>query len=232
MGIGGVIVPLQNSVIAKIRNLAPNGANRWTDSFIRSMVHFADMMLCEQAEINWARSDISLTASATYFAVPVSAIWVGAVLYSEDGTTYNDGVLWPVTINELDQTNPTWKDTIGTKPTHYFLLSTPGTSGSRIGIYPKMSAATSQKIRIVCLACRPDNNLLMFATSVPENIEDIYYVPMVMAMLYGGFDTNTANHYLDRAMNGINIIRGMYANRRDDVFSNDSPMSAMGGQLA
>lgn len=223
---------MQASVIAKIRNLAPSAANRWTDTFIRSMAHVADLILCEQAEVNWSTHNIALSADAIYFALPSNAIWVSAVLYSEDGTTFNDGVLWPVTINELDQTDPTWPDTSGTRPTHYFILSTPGGEGARIAIYPHMSTVTTEKIRLVYLACRPVNNLTMAALTVPEKIEDIYYVPMTLALMYGAFDTDMAQHYYGRAMQGINLVRGMYANRYDDVFHQDRPASTMGGQLA
>lgn len=232
MGIGGATTLLVGSVTAKIRNLMPNATYRWTDSFIRSMIHVADLILCEQAGVMWSHKDITLTASATYFAVPTDVVWVGAVSYSTDGTTFNDGVLWPTTFNELDQLDPDWADTTGTKPTHYFLLSTPGTDGARIAIYPKMTSVTAHKIRLHGLLCLPDNNLSFAALTRPEKIEDIYYVPMVLALLYGSFDPDLAKHYWGRAMGAIPVVRSEYNDHRDDAFFMGRPESPAGGQFA
>lgn len=230
MGIGGSISLLQGSVTSKVRGLAPNATNRWTDAFILSMIYVADLILCEQAEVNWATKDIALTNDANYFSIPKDAVWIGAVLFSEDGTTFNDGVLWPTTMNELDQCDEKWKDTGGTKPTHYLLLSTPGTPGGAIVIYPHMNTVTSQAIRIVYLACRSSSE--MSSIVYPEKIEDIYYVPMTLSLMYGGFDSKMAIHYYIRAMNGIKIAKSLYGNRKDDVFHQSRPASPMGGQLA
>lgn len=220
------------SVTAKVRNTLPNAGSRWTDSFIRSMIHVADLILREQAEIDWGTTDITLTQDGIYFALPTGCIWVGAVVYSNDGTNFDDGVLWPVTINELDVLDPTWPDTSGTKPTHYFMLSTPGMDSTRIAIYPKMSAVTGEKIRVSYLRAYVDNSLAIDSLTVPNFLEDSFYVPMVLSLLNGSLNPDAALHYWEKAQGGLAVIRARYGSRTDDVFHMDRPASPAGGQLA
>jgi len=190
---------LVDSVLVKIRDIFPGSSSRWDDTFTKKLIHLADCSIRSKIGSLFAYTDISLLADATYYALPTATVQVLGLLYSEDGTNFDDGVLRSTTYDRLDLVDPTWKDTRGERPSHYWLLSTPGVPGySKFGIYPSLSGPSVEKVRVHFVACLPDNNATFLAQAEPQSaewVEDAVYVPFVAAMMLGGYEQKMALHY-------------------------------------
>lgn len=208
---------LVSNVIAKVRLEYPDSASRWSDTFLQKLVHAADCAIREEAEIDWSQTDITLLDGAIYYALPEAAIYVDKVLMGLDGSTFDDGYLETTYYDRLDSLSPTWQDDGGTQPRHYWLLSTPGVPGfSKIGVYPKINSVTSEKIRVIYLACKPNNDAAFgtVASDPNEWIEDMAYVPYVLCHLYAELDPKLSQEYWAMFRSSLPKIRARVQRRQ------------------
>lgn len=222
---------LLSTVTAKIRNRVPESSDRWSDSVVYSHILLADMIARENCDLSWATTDIPLVAGALYYDLPTTTIGVGAVLFSSDGTNFNKYELAPADIADLDYLDYRWRDTTRDRPTHYVLLGAPGTASSRIMLWPKLSAPTTETVRVKYLNAIVNMSLSLTSASVAGHIEDIVYVPLTLGLLYGTAEPETADAYLREAFAGMAAVRGRQHPALDPAGFDYAPgLSRMGGQ--
>ncbi|MFA7209676.1 MAG: hypothetical protein WC120_05380 [Parcubacteria group bacterium] len=222
-----------SEVTAKIRNLVPESSGRWSDAALAALIHQAEMMVGEQCDSDWTTTEISLVAGALYYPLPVSMIGVGSVVLGVNGTDFIDDVLFPCTIADLDAADVDWRDTGGTYPTHYCLMGAPGSESSRILLWPKMETVTAEKVQITHLFSYTAVNLSLVARSMPAEVQDSVYVPLVMGMMYATIDQQRANLYFRSAFEAMPSVRSRFVS----PYSGGTPgytdptTSRVGGQL-
>ena len=226
---------LVSSVTEKVRNLAPDRTNRWDDAFIRKLVHAADCAIKEEAGSSWGSTDIALLDNVAYYTLPTNVVAVGKVEFSLDGTTFDDGLLKPITYKTLDEDlSRTWRDDRGTQPHHYLLLSTPGIHNySKILIWRPVSSVTSETIRVHFTQCYPHNTSDFSDQTVPEEVEDLAYVPYVLALLYAPEDHDQFKDYWFESLDGILRVRTKYGSQYGEGLGpmKDSGPALSQGQL-
>ena len=181
-------VGLVSATIAKVRSMFPESASAWTDTTVQSAIYMADLLVKERAESTWVTRDITLIEDALYYDLPEEAIWLGSVSFSLDGSTFKDGSVLPTTMADMDEEIPDWEQTIGSKPTRYILLSAPGIIGySKIILWPAMSAASGQKVRIEFIGCY-QKNISFTAQTCDQWVVDDIYGPLTASMLIASRD--------------------------------------------
>lgn len=185
-------VGLVASTIAKIRSMYPESADAWSDAIITNAIYMVDLLTKERAESMWDSYDITLQENGLYYDLPERIIWMGAVSFGIDGSTFKDGMLTRSTLADMDEKKIDWENQKGSKPTEYVLLSTPGIRDySKIILWPAMSSVTAQKVRLEYIACY--NQDLSFLSQQCDQwvVEDIY-APMVAALLAASRDVDRA----------------------------------------
>jgi hypothetical protein len=222
-----------SEVTAKIRNLVPGSSSRWSDAALTVLIHQAEMIVGEQCESDWTTTDITLVAGALYYPLPSSMVGIGAVVLGINGTDFIDDVLFPCTIADLDLADREWRDTGGTYPTHYALLGAPGGDSSRILLWPKMATVTTEKVRITHLFSYTAVNLSLTSRSMPSDIQDAVYVPLVLGMMYATIDQQRANLYFRSAFEAMPSARAAFISRYSGgiTANTDFGVSRVGGQL-
>ena len=204
----GLILP---EVTEKIRRLLPGTENRWSDEYLYKLVHMADCAIKERGETLWASEEIDLYADTIYYALPTDVIHVRSVQFAIDGSSYEHW-LDKKTFRDLDERSLTWSKDRTTIPELYVLMSAPGTSAySKICIYPGLSAASSQKIRVNHLSCYPDYGAAAVASTAPEWVHVQVYVPHVMALLYATSQPALAIEFWAEYMRNIRRVKATYA---------------------
>lgn len=201
---------LVSEITAKIRNLVPESSGRWSDSALAVLIHQAEMMVGEQCDSDWTTTDITLVAGSLYYPLSANTIGVGAVVFSANGTDFIDEVLFPCTIADLDKADRLWRDTGGTRPTHYALLGAPGAESSRILLWPKLATVTTEKVRVTHLFSYTSVNLSLVARVVSSEVQDAVYIPLVMGLMYAPLDQQRANFYFRSAFEAIPAVRSRF----------------------
>lgn len=196
-------VSLVSATIAKVRSMFPESAAAWSDATVQSVIYMADLLVKERAESTWMTATITLQQDGLYYDLPETVIWLGAVSFGRDGSTFKDGTLVAATMAEMDATVLDWENTKSTKPTRYILLSTPGIVGySKIILWPAMSSATVEKVKLEFIGCYAKN--LSFAAQTCEQwVVDDIYGPLVSSMLIASRDQNQAAYLRDNALGEI-----------------------------
>ena len=140
---------LISKVTERVRTYYRYGSARYDDTHVQKMVHAADCAIREHAEFTYATEDITLQAGTIYYALPSDVIKVCSVLYSSDGTTFDDGVLKPFVLSDLDATYRLWTTNTGGTPEHYSVLGTPGIDSCYLMAWMPMSSTSGEKVRVV-----------------------------------------------------------------------------------
>lgn len=203
----GLIV---SQVTEKVRDYAPDTSSAWSDTYVRKMVHLADLAIREEAETRWTREEISLQSGTLYYSLGNPAIAVRSVEFSLDGSDYNY-VLWPISYDELDRLDYRWADDTGVRPSRYLLLSAPGAEGySRIMIWRPVASVTNETLRVIYTSCYPQNNLSFVQAAAPEWVQDAVYVPYTLGLLYAASDPQRAAAYMQEYQDGLSAVRERY----------------------
>lgn len=206
---------LLTGVTDRVKRLVPNYGSRWTDALIQSVVHLADAAVREEAETVWKSHDITLNGGALWYSLPNDVVTVESVMYSIDGTDF-DKPLYPAAFAELDRMSYSWNDDTGISPTYYSLWCAPGTSDySRIMIWPAVSAATAEKIRVNYLGAYSDEGALA-AVDVPDWVQDRVYVPFVLGVLLRLEDPDRAEDHMAEFYGRLPEVYAAYRVRRSD----------------
>ena len=196
-------VSLVNATIAKVRSMFPESAAAWSPATVQSVIYMADLLVKERAESTWMTATITLQQDGLYYDLPEYVIWLGAVSFGRDGSTFKDGTLVATTMAEMDATVIDWENTKATKPTRYILLSTPGIINySKIILWPAMSAVSAEKVRLEFIGCYA-KNLSFVAQMCEQWVVDDIYGPLVASMLIASRDQNQAAYLRDRALGEI-----------------------------
>ena len=198
-----------SEVLAKVRNLAPDTSARWSDAYIRKLIHLADMAIKEEGETQWASQEIDLQDGASYYTLNDTGVSIRSVEFASDGSNY-DRYLHPTTLWRLDKLSLTWADDTSTEPEYYCVFSTPGEPNAKIMIYRYIASTSGEKIRVNYVACVPDNDVSMVAVTAPEWVQDAVYVPYVMSLLYSPADINVALNYWLAYQAGIGRVKERY----------------------
>jgi hypothetical protein len=222
-----------SEVTAKIRSLVPGSSSRWSDTALAVLIHQAEMMVGEQCSSDWTTTDIALVAGSLYYPLPTTAIGVGAVTLGVNGTDFIDEVLFPCTVADLDLSDRDWRDTTGTRPTHYALLGAPGSESSRIMLWPKLAAVTTEKVRVSHLFSYVYRDLSLVSRTMPHEVQDAVYVPLVLGIMYATIDQQRANLYFRTAFEAMSAVRAGFTGPYSGGLSPDinEGTSRIGGQL-
>lgn len=193
-------VLLVNSTIAKIRSMYPESVSAWPDATLQNAVYMADLLVKERAESMWRTGTIPLVANGLYYALPETCIWLGAVSFGRDGSTFKNGTLSPTTLADLDEHIPDWENYQSSKPTHYVLLSAPGIKEySKIILWPAMSSANGEAVQIEYIGCHNKDALFWGQASDQWVVDDIY-APIVAAFMVSGRDPQRAADLFSEGM--------------------------------
>ena len=169
-----------------------------------------------------------------HYNLPTNMVAIDTVLYSTDGTTFDDGELEPSTIHDFHNDHYKWSELRGVEPGYYALLGCPGASGSKIVVYPALSTVTSNAIRVRYLRCRAEAGTNFLADTAQGWVEDEVYIPHVMAQLHAQRDKRLFRRYWAEYLINVNKLRGAsrsrYGETKDSIGAfGDYPAS--GGQL-
>lgn len=199
-----------DEVLTKVRLRVPDVANRWSDSDIQKAIHLADLAVKEEGETSWTSQEISLTDDTMYYDLSTSAVAVSAVEFATDGSDY-DYMLRPITYSELDKISHKWQTLTGSIPSHYLLLSAPGTEGyGKIMIWRPIASVSSETIRVWYAQCIPTFGVSMAAATAPAWVQDAVYVPYTLSVLTAKYDPRRAAGFMNAYDEGIAQIRKRY----------------------
>jgi hypothetical protein len=202
---------LLTGVEDKVRRLLPNGGDRFTDTRLADYIRLADCAIRENAEIEWASTELDLVAGALYYPLPTDVIEVRSVEFSRDGSIY-DSTLRPVTIEELDRCSLHWQDDTATEPEFYGLLSQPGIyNWSKLLLWKKMDVVTSETVRVNYVKSRAAAGDLA-AVDVPDSVQYEVYVPFVMALCCAEFDVSEAEQRIAIYLANVPKVWSRYQN--------------------
>ena len=214
---------LVTDVIAGVRTYLPDGAERYSDSFLTSLAHAADCVIKDECETLWDDYSFSLYPGVSYYDVPEDVIAVRNVRFSKDGSTFNDGVLTGTSFNDLDNFDIRWKQRRGVEPSHYMLLSAPGvptdtgpgeTGYSKILIWRPLSAVTTQKIKLEYLAYFTSADHLSFLVQEERaEVIDAAYVPYIMAAIYANVSVEQYVQWWQKYREGVRKTRSIYLSK-------------------
>jgi len=205
-----------DGVMAKLQSYMPRqiGDNRrWSTAYVEGLIEAADNAIRERCELNVISVEYPLVTDQAVYDLTSSFISVTKVEFSLDGSTYTD-YLTPVTLDDLDDFHYWWRKDTGIRPEHYSLLTVPGvpstpasgsgTKGdpSRILIYRKMGAATSETIKVTGIGL-PNAGFEVAS----EAVQSQCHVPYCLAIMKAVEDPALAGQYYNKFLDGCDIAR-------------------------
>lgn len=212
-------VALVAATLAKVRRMFPESAGAWSDATVQSAIYMADLLVKERAESTWMTQDLTLVQDGLYYDLPESVIWLGAVTYGRDGSTFKDGALAATTLADMDERIPNWETMKSMKPTHYILLSAPGiVNYSKIILWPAMASRTTEKVRLEYIGCYA-YNLSFVAQTCEQWVVDDIYGPLVASMLIASREPDRAADLYARALAQIPRLFAESHSKYGDFYS-------------
>jgi len=186
------------------------GTNRqWSDTYIETLCLAAAHAAAERIGYQWVTQTINLVNDQHEYALGSTFVDVKTVLYSRDGTTFDDWIS-PVSMQKLDRSWHRWRQDRGT-PGYYVLLSAPGlqdvsTQGisAKIMIYPADSSVGSSKIKVSGVG------IATATSNVPDGVQERVHVPYVMAILRAVQDPGEAKMWYEKYLYEADKMRGRF----------------------
>lgn len=203
---------LVSSVTTMVRQMAPLHTTAWSDAKIKRAIHFADMEVREEAEVEWDSDTIELVDGAYYYTLPADAVKIRSVEFLRDGVTH-DCMLQAITIPEMDDVSLSWQDDVGSTPQLFSVFSVPGTSRySKIMIWPAISSTSGEKVRVNYVKYRKGLTDID-GVEMPDDVMRSVYLPLVLAILYSEADLQEAAQYKYEGRLKLQQVRARYTNK-------------------
>ena len=194
---------IQAGVLEKVQDLLPNqiGTNRaWATTSVERHIMNADRLVRERTGNLYHQQEIILTNGTSEYALDTEFIDIVSVEFAIDGSTY-DWYLKPVTLDDLDKINITWRDDGGTRPEAYTLLSTPGLPSCKIQVWRPITTVSAQTILVT------GYGIGTTTTDCPDDIQNKCHVPHVMAVLLAKKDPKGAASWYQMYLEGCDEVR-------------------------
>jgi len=207
---------LVSTVTERVRTYYPYGSTRYTDPEIQEMVHAADCAIREKTECTHGTVDIPLQANTLWYSLSSDVVRVRSVLYSTDGTTFDDGVLKACSLRDLDSTYRLWTSNRGGTPEHFSVLGTPGVSSCYLLVWMPLTAVSDQTVRVEYSKCYPTNNSAFTALDdIDDKMIDACYVPHVLSQMYAMQSDGNRNFqsYWLEYLAGAERYRSLFASK-------------------
>lgn len=210
-----------SETIARVRALLPVNESRFSDTLLTQYANAADSLVRERARLTLSEKDITLLPSVVYYGLPSDVIEVKEVLYSSDGTNFDDGVLAAASFRDLDDNARFWKDETADRPYWYGILGTPGTAGCYLYIWRPISTAGGA-IRVVYSGTSTDD--------MPTRYIDDAVLPYVMSLIYAQDDPELFKYWFGKFVVGLDKLSG---ESRGKIWSQRGPhnIRMSGGNL-
>jgi len=166
----------------------------------------ADRAVRERTENFYYEQEIVLVADTLEYTLDSEFIEIVGVEFASDGSTY-DRYLKPATLDDLDSKTIGWRDSGGTRPDYYTLLSAPGCPEAKILIWRPMTSVDSQTINVIGFGVGTTT------TTVPDDIQGKCHVPYVMALLKAKSAPEEAARWFGKYLDGCETIIGRTRSR-------------------
>ena len=200
---------VSSGVLQKLQDILPGqiGSNlRWSTTDVERYTMLADRAVRERVDNLYHEQEIVLTEDTLEYTLDSEFIDIVTVEFSSDGSTY-DRYLNPGTLDDLDNKTISWRDSGGTRPEFYTLLSAPGCPESKILIWRPMISVDSQTIKVI------GHGVGTTTTYVADDIQGKCYVPYVMALLKAKSTPQEAFKWFGQYVDGCSTIRGRTVSR-------------------
>ena len=202
-----------------VKDLLPEqvGTNkRWTDAFVQAVIACADRAVRERIGVHFHTQVITLANDTATYDLDPEFVSIDTIEFSTDGTTY-DWRLEAQSLKGMSDRMPAWRDSRGTRPDLYALLSTPGTQGqaspaivpSQVVIYPCLASVTSETIRVTGSAVIGNTTDLATAT-VGTDILKKCHLPYVLSVLYAVESPERAQVEYDNFIVGCQTVKSRF----------------------
>lgn len=201
---------LLSEVIPKLRVYYPNSELRYTDEDLTDLVHAADCFVKEMAPIKHNDYTIELLAGVSYYILPSNVVSVMGVRYTSTGGSVK--TLFPITIRELDDQNPSWNTSTG-DPRHYSLKTCPGTVGSYIMLFPPGSGSIAVSYASYYPADTVEGLAEFAASEVDTWIIDTVYVPYILTMIFAGENPGKFQIYMQKFLSGMSDVQAHFTSK-------------------
>lgn len=206
---------LISGVTERVRAMAPDHEDQWTDAMVQSLIYLADLSVREEADLEWASVEIELVNGALYYAIPSDVIDVRSVEFSRDGITY-DHILSCVSFEDMDDIDVRWQESSGTTPELFSILSAPGSVAySKILIWRPLLSTSGEKIRINYIKSRTSEDSLA-AVEVPDEVMEDVYLPYVLGLMRQGESPEEAMEYMRVYDKNIGRVKARYGHKTTD----------------
>lgn len=193
-----------SETISRVRAILPDSESRFSDALLTQYATMADSLVRERTGMTMTYYDISLTPRTIYYGLPSDVIQIKGVLYSGDGTTFDDGTLNPVSFRDLDEVARFWKDETGSRPEYFGVLGTPGTPGCYLFIWRPV-VDTGKAIRV--------NYLGTSSSDMESRYIDLAVLPYVMSLIYAQDDFRLFNYWFGKYQDGVEKISREFSGR-------------------
>jgi hypothetical protein len=207
-----------SDVIDRIRAILPDSEDRFSDDLLGKYVSWALAVVSAKTSVLVGAEDVTLIPGVSYYVLPPSLIKVKEVLYAKDGTTFTDGVLFPVTFDELDALSCNWPQESG-EPENFIIFGCPGTTKCYLMIYRKNQSA-DEKLRV---------RGPVIATDVDKRHTDRVVLPYVMALIYAQDEFRLWKFWYSRYLQGVKSMTAECGNRSSDTLGGPHGVPMSGG---
>ena len=217
---------------AKLEKLLPDmiGDNKtYSSAFVEELIMAGFYDVCERIELLPASEDVTLEADTLEYDLTGKFIEITSVEWVP-GDVNREGHLKAVTLGDLDKMSRKWRDSRGSEPEYYSLLSAPGMpetstdagDGSRILIWRPLSSVSDDKLRVTGFIAGTTT------TTTPEDVQRLCITPYVMSHLMAVRDPAKAQHYFGKFEEGCERVRGRFGHKYDETTHGAYSMTGMG----
>ena len=176
-----------------VKDLLPEqvGTNkRWTDAVVQAVIACADRAVRERVGVHFHTQTITLANDTATYDLDPEFVSIDTVEFALDGSNY-DWKLEAKSLKDMSERMPLWRQSRGTRPDLYALLSAPGTQGqtspavtpAQIVIYPCIATVTAETILVTGEAVIGNTTDLATAT-VGTDILKKCHIPYILCVLY------------------------------------------------
>ena len=211
-----------SEVISRVRALHPDSEGRFSDTLLSSYANAADSLVRERTGMSLTTADVTLLPNVIYYGLPSDAIAIKDVLWSTDGTSFDEGILQPITFRDLDDRTRFWKNDTGSRPEWYGILGTPGAPGCYIMVWRPVTVE-GQVIRVIY---KTTNTSELSGRHI-----DLSVLPYVMSLIYAQDDEDLFNYWFGKYQQGVETLYDEYASRHGNSMGGPHSVSMSGGNL-
>lgn len=178
---------LLDVIEAKVNREYPDGAFRFTTTFLRFAAYMASAVADEMLRYEVTHHDVGLLAETPAYELPSDMVEIVEVGWLQDETLDSYKKLDGILVEHLDELEQDWRATVGDTPRGYLVESMVGIpfsyddTDSRIRIYP-MAGSAGGVIRIWYVRHMPYVPG-WYGDDVPEWIVDAVHMPIVRAII-------------------------------------------------